>query len=635
MVAQVPGFSLRGEEGQRGLGQASANVLIDGERVSSKSDDVFSRLRSISSDRVARIEIVEGASLGIAGLSGQVANVVTLPDPFSGRFRYRASFRDNHAKPSWFGGEVSISGTKDALEWTLGYDHGTGRGGAGGGRAFIEGPDGIVTEERDVRLRFVGEFPQGSGRVKWTSPGNTVLNANASYTQIFQDFTDDEVRRPVADLGSFRDFGNRTRGYTLELGGDAEFDLGPGRLKLIGQDTYRERRVRQDFALLFDDDALGTIGNRYSATTDSGERIARGEYSWKMLGGDWQLDGEAAFNRLEREAQLFDLDADGNYVEVPFPTGSGGVTEDRYETILTHSRGLADGLTLQVGAGGEYSTISQTGTRGLTRSFWRPKGSANLAWAAGSGFDVSLKLARTVGQLSFGDFLASVSLQQDNEDAGNIDLVPPQSWDADLEVKKDLGAFGSTTVRLYGRWYEDFIEIVPVAGGLEANGNISSARLYGVDWDTTFELAPLGLKGAKIDASLDWEDTRLDDPLTGTSRPFSGRRDVHAEATFRHDIPGSDIAYGVGAQYDHFLPYYRLGEVSREWEGPIYTFTFIEHKDVLGMTAELTVFNLTGGRAYFTRSVYDGYRDRSPLLFRENRDLKVGLIFNFSLSGDF
>src|SRR5690606_5787992 len=137
-----------------------------------------------------------------------------------------------------------------------------------------------------------------------------------------------------------------------------------------------------------------------------------------------------------------------------FPGATGGVTEDRYETILTHNRTLAKGLTLQLGGGGEYSKLVQTGPGGLTREFWRPKGSLTLGWTAMTGLDLSFKLARTVGQLSFGDFLASVDLAGENGNAGNARLVPEQAWEAEFEVKKNLRDWGSATLRLYARHIE-------------------------------------------------------------------------------------------------------------------------------------------------------------------------------------
>ena len=63
-------------QSQRGLGQASENVLINGERIANKSGGAVDQLQRTPAANVERIEIVDAASLGIAGLSGQVANVI-------------------------------------------------------------------------------------------------------------------------------------------------------------------------------------------------------------------------------------------------------------------------------------------------------------------------------------------------------------------------------------------------------------------------------------------------------------------------------------------------------------------------------------------------------------------------------
>ncbi|MEO5706531.1 MAG: TonB-dependent receptor plug domain-containing protein [Alteraurantiacibacter sp.] len=638
MVQRVPGFAIRGEDEQRGLGQASANVLIDGARVSSKSENLFDRLRRLNTDRVDRIEIVDGATLGIPGLSGQVANVITRPGGVSGRFEYRTTFRPRYARPSYFGGEVSLAGSgREAggdLEWSLAFSHGTGRGGAGGSGATISDASGVVTEHRDVALFFKGEFPRLSGRLGWTGPGGIALNLNAVYGRNYEHFSDDEMRDVVTGLDTFRDFDNRDRGYDYELGGDLTLPLAGGSLKLVGLETYDHNLGRSDFVLDYDN-GDPAAGSRFTAISNSGERIGRAEYSWNMLGGGWQVDGEAAFNRLDQSAALFVLDPAGVLQPVPFPNGSGGVTEDRYEVIVSHNRQLATGLTLQLGAGSEFSTLAQTGPAGLTRQFQRPKGNLSLAWTPRQGTDLSAKLARTVGQLSFGDFLASVSLARDNQNAGNVELVPPQSWDLDLEWSESLGPWGSTKLKLYGRWIEDLIEIVPVEGGFETNGNIDGGRELGLEWSSTLELARLGFTGARLTSEVNYNTTRLTDPLTGERRPFSGANDAGITLNLRHDVPGTNWAWGAGLEYYHNLPFYRLSEVSKDWEGPIYTFAFVEHKNVLGMTANLNVFNLTNGRSLYNRSVYGGYRDRSPLLFTERRNLSVQPIIKLTLKGNF
>ena len=311
------------------------------------------------------------------------------------------------------------------------------------------------------------------------------------------------------------------------------------------------------------------------------------------------------------------------------------MTEDRYETILTHNRTLAKGLTVQLGVGGEYSKLSQTGASGLTREFWRPKGSLTLAWTPEKGLDVSLKVARTVGQLSFGTFLATVDLQDNNQNAGNVRLVPQQAWEGELQVKKNLGKWGSATIRGYTQMIEDYIDIIPVPGG-ESPGNIQgTAKLWGLAANATINLDPLGWKGAKITTETTWEKTSLPDPLTGQDRPFSGYQDFRNDTTLRWDVPKGNWAFGAGFNATHIENNYRLYETGHNWEGPIYTFAFVENKDVFGLTVNLNVFNLTSGHAYNKRYVHTGLRDSSPVSFVEDVREDVSTIYRLTIKGSF
>jgi hypothetical protein len=639
MLNQVPGFAIRNDDDQgRGLGQVSTNVLINGERPSSKSQSVTDQLSRITAANVERIEIVDGATLQLPGLSGQVANVITKGGSISGRYQYRTIHRPKYAEPMWWAGELSANGSSPGLEWNAAYNHGAGRGAAGGAGNLMDG-NGNITESRDILLNFQGEFPRLSGNMKWTSPGGTVANLNASYNRNYQDNSLDEGRDLVVATGvdNFRDFDNRTRGDGYEVGGDLDFQLGPGRMKLIALDRLSDSSSEQHVLQTFDDNSPAT-GNRFASQSETGETIGRGEYSWDAWGGNWQLAGEAAFNSLDRSSQFFNRSATGGYTQVPLPQSTGEVKENRYELILTHGRTFTNGVSMQLGAGGETSELAQTGPGGLTRDFFRPKGSLSLAWKPYEGLDLSWKLARTVGQLSFGDFLSSVSLQQDNRNAGNVQLVPTQSWTSDIGIKRDLGAWGSTTLTLYSRWHDDYIDVIPLPGGGESSGNIDTARLHGVTWNNTINLDPLdwaGWDGVRLTANITIEDSEVEDPLTGTPRSFSNHYDRRANVNLRRDIPNSNWAWGMGVEYTHAQAGYRLAQISKDYEGPAYTFAFIEHKDVFGMIVNFNVFNLTDGRAIFHRTVYTDRRNNSPVLFIENRNLSVQPIFRLQVTGNF
>lgn len=632
MLAQVPGFTLRSEDQARGLGAASANVLINGERVTTKSDGVDAQLGRISIARVVRIEIVDGATLGIPGLSGQVANVITKAAAISGRFEYDASDRPRFAKPSWIGGEISVSGSKAQLEWTLAMNNGVGRG-AAGGPSYIFDAAGRVTDSRTVVVHNESDNPGLVGKLKWAGTSGTVANINGRYTKNYSDNTNDEDRAPVGGVARFRDFDARYRGYNYEVGADLDLKLGVGRLKLIGLDRVTHGDAPSSSTLFFADHSPST-GSRFAPISDNAERIGRAEYRWDMLGGTWRLDGEAAYNSFDQTAHLFSLNPSGALVEVPFPTGSGGVTEDRYESVLTHNRSLGKGLTLQVGAGVEYSKLSQTGSGGLERQFTRPKGSLNLAWTLAPGTDVSFKLARSVGQLSFSDFLANVNLAQNTGNAGNVLLVPPQTWEASLEYKRNLKALGSASVKVFGRRIDDYIDIIPV-GASESRGNVDRASQVGVSGLATINLDPVGWKGAKINVSAVAQSSTLNDPLTGRDRPFSGEQDATGSVSLRYDVPKSDWAMGGGFQWSHVKPQVRLFEIDTNFEGPIYSFAFIENKNVHGLTVNLNVFNLTQGRLFLDRTVWTGLRDRSPVAFREKQRLDISTIYRIQVKGNF
>ena len=120
MVERIPGFRLsdsRDQDESRGLGQATENVLINGQRVSSKSASAADVLSRIPADTVELIEVLDGAALDIPGLSGLVVNVVAQATGISGTWSYRARAIDGQ-EPLLFGGDLSVAGQRGDLGWT-------------------------------------------------------------------------------------------------------------------------------------------------------------------------------------------------------------------------------------------------------------------------------------------------------------------------------------------------------------------------------------------------------------------------------------------------------------------------------------------------------------------------------------
>jgi hypothetical protein len=421
------------------------------------------------------------------------------------------------------------------------------------------------------------------------------------------------------------------REYNYEIGADYEFALGAGRLKLIGLHSFEHSPVTTTAIISFSDLSSST-GSRFSQTGDESETIGRAEYRWKTGTSDWQISAEGAFNSLDNIGGLFVLQPTGDFVEVPLPGGTAKVTEDRAEVNDTYGRPLSPTLSIQASLGAEYSKLSLTGENGNSRTFYRPKGFLSAAWKASPRLDVNARLERKVGQLNFFDFLASENLSGGSSNAGNPDLVPPQSWDAEVQGVRDFGDLGTTTLRLYGRLIDDIVDQIPIGATGEAPGNLERATVIGFDWKSTIYLAELGWKGAKLDTRLQLQRTRLDDPLTGESRPISGNTIRYAEAALRHDIPGSDWAWGGAASHHKPAKNFRLGQLTYANEGPVFANVFVENKDVFGLTVRGQVGNILGANSVLDRIVYVGRRT-GPVSFVEQRRRTIGPIFSFTISG--
>jgi outer membrane receptor for ferrienterochelin and colicins len=328
------------------------------------------------------------------------------------------------------------------------------------------------------------------------------------------------------------------------------------------------------------------------------------------------------------------MQSDGRFDEVPLPGGTASVEEDRYEVVGSYGRPVSKNVTMKLSAGGEYSQLAQVGAGGTTRTFYRPKGELSAAWKVSPRTDVNIKLARRVGQLNFFDFLASANLLDDNSKAANPDLVPEQSWELDVEGVRNLGTLGSTTLRVYGRQIDDIIDYVPIGETGESPGNLDQAIVYGIESRSTLNLDRFGWSGARLDATGQLQDSEVEDPLTHENRQISNSLLRAGSLALRHDIPKSDWAWGAGASYEYDALNYRLTEVGRFWEGPVWGNFYVEHKNVFGLTVRAGMNNVFAADSMWDRTVYDGRRT-DQVAFVEQRHRQIGPIFSFQVRGKF
>lgn len=635
MVEKVPGFVIvtGTNGGDRGLGQATQNVLINGERIANKSTDARSALQRITAAQVAYVDIVDGASLNVPGLTGQVANVVLAAGAagqgFKTTLRWQPEWRPRMAN-NWLNGEISTTGKVGGTDLTLSLKNEANRNGHWGPERVFDGT-GALLFVRDEIGRYYNDRPRLAAALARTASNGNKWNVNLGGQIQNLDQRVDSVSTRVGTglvIEAF-DFAERERNF--DIGGDYELGLGKGRLKLIS--LYRFEHSPTVNSFIVDREVGGRSGERFKQSADESESILRGEYSWRTGGGtDWQVALEGAYNTLDVDAEFATLQPDGSFLPIVFGGEKTKVEEKRVEASLTWGRALSSNLTAQLNLGTEYSELSSSGPGGLTRSFVRPKGKLAFAWKVGPKTTINWLIQRRVDQLNFFDFASSVDVANQQGNQGNGQLVPPIVNRTELEFVQDFGRWGNASVQFAYAYAQDLVDQIPLSPTTEGRGNLPPANLYRISSKATLLLDPLGFKGARINSDLTWRRNRVRDPLTGLWRDQSFGQDYAVDLSFRHDIPGSNFAWGAGYFDERYAPGLRLDAIEKEYTvGPFVT-AYVEHKDVAGFTVKLSYRNLAGMKDGFDRTVFVDRRD-GPIAFSESRQRKFGQYVQLTVTG--
>jgi hypothetical protein len=623
MIDQVPGFSVRERDEARGLGQGGTNILINGERVTSKDTDVLEILENTPAGVVQRIEVADAAALGVTGLTGQVANVVIIRTELSGRFRYQPAFREG-SQPRLTRGSVSVAGSRSDVAYTLGFTNGA-------SRSFEEGPELVsfgsgATEDRFERVRVFVEAP--SITTALTIPagerGKLTLRGSARSISLEQEETS------IGFGGGLRSSKLSQDAWNANVAAEyTRTDEAKRTLKLIA--SHKEDRS----PLISDILGFGTEGEpnlvaRFAQENDGRESIARAEFSGRTeKGGTWELAGEAAYNQLESEDVLV--------VNGGEPSLSAPIDAAELRIQASATRGLKrDKLALQLSAGAEWSEIdAQSGALDRQEDFFRPKGLLTAAYDASEAWTLRARAERSVGQLDLLDFIGRADLQEERNQGQNIGLVPEQAWEAELELQRNISKNEKIIFRLESALIDDLLERGQV-DGRDAVANFDGGRFALAAIEGTLFTKRWGLDGGRFDFLGQRQTSRVEDPSDpDEERQISLRQEWTYRANFRHDIPNTPYAYGSTVTNAARRTVYRFNEISWAETPEPQLSVFFEHKDIFGLNLVVTAGNLLNRPDVRERTIFTGARNLGNLNRIEARERTDNQVFSFALSGTF
>ncbi|WP_269515631.1 TonB-dependent receptor plug domain-containing protein [Brevundimonas subvibrioides] len=613
MIGRLPGFGLdSGDNDTRGFAGAAGNVLIDGDRPATKSEDLDAILRRISADSVERIELIRGGAPGI-DMQGRavIANVVLKRTVQIERvievnsYLYPDGYLGPLLKGSWSRREGD-----DQLEasFSAGADR-TGQTATGYRRRFDAA--GALTQDADLDLWDRYRSVEGTvawqarvsgGKLRINALGNWFDMASSIDTHILSGFGSDELS--TGDYSSAN--GEVGANWSRPLGERAEIEL-------IGLQTYET-----EDSLSGSRTASG--GADFGSDSTSGESIARAVLRFRPNDRwAWEGGGEAAYNFLDSTTTYAE-----NGVPVPLPSASVRVEELRGEAFGQATWRPRASLTVEAALRVEVSEIRQSGDSDRSRTFVYPKPRVQLTWTPIPDHQIRLRLEREVGQLDFEDFVASADVDLNQVEGGNPELEPEKSWVVEGVYERRFWGEGVLTLTASHRKWEDIVDVIPLVGGFEAVGNVGTGTSDFQQVQLALPLDRFGLANARFHARYSWNQSSVIDPLTGEARRFSSQLANGCGVSFDQDLRGGRWSYGGhhGCNLDDSFQY-RIREVRRLETDPDLTF-FVQWKPRPELTLRFDAGNASDLERRRTRFVYSGPRNSSPLAFREDRGTRQG-----------
>ena len=170
----------------------------------------------------------------------------------------------------------------------------------------------------------------------------------------------------------------------------------------------------------------------------------------------------------------------------------------------------------------EYSQLKVRGDTTADRTLKFLKPSLTLDWKPSGAWHSQLSIRRTVAQLDFYDFISVAELSNDRVNGGNADLLPQRAWEFRATVDHPLLGDGLAKLELGYDHISLLQDRILTEEGFDAPGNIGTGRRSFARLTLDAPLAKLGLTGARLKLNGEMQRTRVDDPISGEPRNFSG-----------------------------------------------------------------------------------------------------------------
>ncbi|MBO6505961.1 MAG: TonB-dependent receptor plug domain-containing protein [Kordiimonadaceae bacterium] len=634
MIDRLPGFTLDSGDNLRGFGGAAGNVLIDGERPSSKVGGIAEALGRIPANQVARIEVIRG-SAGSGEAAGQavVANVIRVKQGAAGSWEVKLErAADGILYPA---GEVTVvrqvAGWKTSTRVNAFWERFPSRA----LRSQLDAEGNLTSSQDENRpttltdafISSEAERPLGGGTLTLTGR----FGRSAFFSKTDRLGFDGRLPDARPDDRLFIDFDSIF--YEGEFGADWNKKLDSGwTLKLLSLSSFQDLDQQQTVS---DEEPFGTLDSSslFTRARDQFESVLRG--SLTSAGGRKfkpEFGAEFAYNRTDSKLALSSTDAAGGVSIINLPAANVLVEEVRGEAYSNLIWQAGGGFSMETGVAAELSQITVSGDAESTQSFFFVKPFATAIYDVQKGLQLRLGLRRTVGQLDFNQFAASASAADDRLLAGNPELGPDQTTRASFTVDLRSEKRGALNVELFHEWRDDIIEQVELPSGAFGSANAGNGRIWGVTANTSIPLSPV-VPGGLLEVEADFRESTFRDPLSGTRRDISNVSSPTVLVEFRQDLPDKKLAWGVSYRAAQERRFFFADEISFTREGENWR-AFLQSTHIKGWRTTLEVRDIGGQNFFRERAFFDPSR-AADTSGSEVIDRNRGAFVSLTIAGQF
>lgn len=647
MLRRIPGTSQildARRQNVRGFGSGGDQILIDGERIAGKANQIGAVLERIQASQVLRIELIRGTSSEFDVRSeGLIINIVLAGDLKQAAGSWRLEGEIVEGGPFRPAASLSYGGDRGRLNYFASVETRNGYREQDIDDRFFAPVDGRLFERRVENQvnRFRGytlttnllyRFERGdklrvNGLIDRGRRTDTEISDQFSIDQAgMESFLQTEPRRLV------------DKGLKWELGADYERKIGAsGRLKIIFVHTDNNGAVREVQRRILD--GVDLITNIQATDDVVRETILRSSYKWNLSKTqNLEIGVEGALNTLDTTLRIFE-DQDGELVELDFFNLDSAVDEVRVEGFTTHVWKPAGRLTIETALNAEYSVLDQVGSDIQTsRNFFFVKPRVDIRFDLTPSRQFRLKVERTVGQLNFADFVTVFDEEDDLPDSGNPELVPEKAWEFELAYEQRLARDGGVIkMRLFYKDISDKLGRVigNIGNDRSATGNVGDASLIGAETSASIRLAMLKVPDAVLTASYLRQRSRKTDFFTGERQKFFRTPKYIWKLGYRHDTQTwRSLSYGfdfsrrggrVTDDIDEHRDFHSHGELS----------AFVEIKIPGALTLRFAGERLLGDDGHRDRIRFVGNKALGEVLQTEFRSRVLSRSYTLSLRGNF